>query len=192
MNTLIRLLVLALLSVAGCGRSEKNPVALRQSAIDGDTEALAQLIGLAKAGDADAQFYLGYMYSFGESVPTDLAQAVVWYQKAAEQGHIHGQFSLGLMYDTGGGVPKDPARAAIWYRKAAEQGFAKAQTNLGLLYANGDGVPKDLALSYMWLNLAAAQGNALAKHEREALEKRMTSEQISEAQKLSRDWKPRK
>ena len=40
----------------------------------------------AEAGDAWAQFNLGNMYSEGEGVPKDSAEAVNWYRKAAEQG----------------------------------------------------------------------------------------------------------
>jgi len=43
-------------------------------------------------------------------------------------------------------------------------------------------------LAYMWLNLAAASGNEDAKTSRETVSKRMTAEQIAEAQKLSREW----
>ncbi|MFT6596625.1 MAG: hypothetical protein ACJAT3_002608 [Akkermansiaceae bacterium] len=53
---------------------------------------------------------------------------------------------------------------------------------------------KDDVTAYMWTNLAAASGAKSAKSAkelRELLEKKMTAEQIAEAQLLSRDWKPR-
>ncbi|MDA8634150.1 hypothetical protein N9L71_10395 [Verrucomicrobiales bacterium] len=46
-------------------------------------------------------------------------------------------------------------------------------------------------LAYMWLNLAAASGDEDAKTFRKTVSKKMTSEQIAEAQKLSREWKPK-
>ena len=52
-------------------------------------------------------------------------------------------------------------------------------------------MPKDLVISYMWRNLAAAQGDDKSKAARDALEKDMTPAQIAEAQKLSREWKPK-
>jgi uncharacterized protein len=79
-----------------------------------------------------------------------------------------------------------------WYRKAAEQGKEWAQSNLGEMYAKGDGVSKDAVPAYMWSNLAAAQGNENAKNFRDALEKTMTPAEIAEAQKLSREWRPKK
>ena len=74
----------------------------------------------------------------------------------------------------------------------ASAGNASAQFNLGLMYASGEGVPKDFVIAYMWRNLASAQGEGIAKPARDALETMMTPAQIAEAQKLSREWKPKK
>ena len=99
---------------------------------------------------------------------------------------------LGLRYPFGQGVPQNEGKFVKWSRLAADQGFAKAQCNLGGCYFNGHGVPKDDVLAYMWLNLAAASGNEDAKTFRETVvSKKMTPEQIAEAQKLSREWKPK-
>ena len=74
------------------------------------------------------------------------------------------------------------------YRLAAEQGLADAQHNLGDMYYNGEGVPEDYVLAYMWYNLAAAQGNETAQSNKDRAERRMTPEQIAEAQRLSTEW----
>jgi hypothetical protein len=42
----------------------------------------------------------------------------------------------------------------------------------------------------MWFNLAAAKGATDAGFNRDVIEKRMSPEQIGEAQKLSREWMP--
>jgi TPR repeat protein len=88
----------------------------------------------------------------------------------------------------GRGVPQDDVEAAKWYPQAAEQGHADAQYNLGLMYANGEGVAEDDVMGYMWWDLAAAQGYEAAKENKGMISKRMTPEQIAEAQKLSREW----
>ena len=106
----------------------------------------------------------------------------------AEQGYAKAQFNLGLIYDIGDGVLENDAEAVRWYRLAADQGNARAQQNLGAMYADGEGVPEDDVLAYMWWNLAAAQGNATAGEGKDILERRMTREQIAEAQRLSREW----
>ncbi len=43
----------------------------------------------------------------------------------------------------------------------------------------------------MWYNLAVAQGYKDAGKWRDSLAKQMTPEQIAEAQKLAREWKPK-
>jgi TPR repeat protein len=60
------------------------------------------------------------------------------------------------------------------------------------MYLNGAGLPKDFVSAYMWFNLAAAQGSDTGKENRNLAEKLMTAEQIADAQKLSREWKPNK
>ena len=74
----------------------------------------------------------------------------------------------------------------------AEKGDADAQYRLGVMYFNGEGVPKNDAEAYFWWNLAAAQGNENAKTNRDIVEKKMTREQIAEAQRRSAAWKPKK
>lgn len=41
---------------------------------------------LAAAGDADAQYILGFLYERGEGVARDLTRAYAWYGLAARQG----------------------------------------------------------------------------------------------------------
>ena len=81
--------------------------------------------------------------------------------------------------------------AANWYLKAADQGNVDAQFNLCPMYYLGAGVPKDVVMSYMYCNLAAAHGHQKAKEIRDIVERHMSSAQIGEAQKLSREWKPK-
>ncbi len=77
-------------------------------------------------------------------------------------------------------------------RWPAEQGKAVAQYNLGALCGNGLGVPKDCVQALTWLILAAAQGNKEASDARDKLAQEMASSQIEEAERLAREWKPKK
>ncbi len=115
----------------------------------------------------------------------------------AEQGNANAQFFLGVMYDKGQGVRQDLREAARWFRKAAEQGVAEAQSNLGFMYGYGEGVPQDYAQAYMWYDLAASrfppgEGRDIAVKNRDIVAAKMTQAQIAEAQKLAREWKPKK
>jgi TPR repeat protein len=114
----------------------------------------------------------------------------MWYRKAADKGDAKAQFNIGLMYANGDGVPQDDTQAVTWFRNAAGQGDAAAQLNLGVAYAQGQGVPQEYVSAHMWFSLAAAQGAQDAVKNRHIAAKRMTHEQIVEAQKLAREWKP--
>ncbi len=83
------------------------------------------------------------------------------------------------------------------FRKAAEQGYVEAQFNLGSMYYHGYGVPQDYAQAYMWFNLAASrfppgERRDKAVNNRDIIAEKMSPAQISEAQKLAREWKPKK
>ncbi len=159
--------------------------------------ALREWRPLAEQGNAKAQYNLGVMYRNGHGVPQDDAEAMGWWRKAAEQGNAGAQNNLGVMYGKGLGVPQDYAEAVGWYRKAAEQGYATAQHKLGVMYGKGLDVPQDEAQAYMWFKLASStfppgEDRDRAVKNRDIAAERMTPAQISEAQKLAREWKPKK
>ena len=149
--------------------------------------ALKEWKPLAEEGNAVAQNNLGLMYHNGWGVPQDDKEAVYWYRLAVEQGYAIAQYNLGLMYEKGKGVPQDDKEAARLYQLAAEQGDVDAQYNLGLMYFFGEGVPQDNVYAHMWWNIAASTGDDDAKANKKIVEKKMTSSQIEEAQRLARE-----
>ena len=99
--------------------------------------------------------------------------------------------AAGPLEDTDAALKRrDYATALRLIRPLAEQGNANAQYNLGALYDNGLGVPQDKVRAYMWFTLSAAQGREGAAAFRDLIARRMTPEQIAEAQKLAQEWKP--
>ena len=56
------------------------------------------------------------------------------------------------------------------------------------MYDKGGGVPRDDVLAYMWFNLAAAQGRENARRGRDRAARRMTPDQLAEAQRMAREW----
>ncbi len=151
---------------------------------------------LAEQGDPDAQYYLGRMYDRRIGVPEDNVEAVKWYRLAAAQDDAGAQFSLGVMYEKGSGIPQDYAEAAKWYRLAAEQGHAYGQATVASMYAKGMGVIQNYVLAHMWFDLAAVrfppgEERELAVGNRDKIEKRMRLEQVAEAERLAREWKPK-
>ena len=117
----------------------------------------------AEQGNLEAQFNLGLMYSNGDGVRKDEAEAFKWYMRAAEKGDIKSQHNLGYMYNNGKGVEEDKKEAFKWYMKAAEQGNNQAQYNLGCMYYNGNGVEVNYSKAFEWYKKAAEQGDEDAK-----------------------------
>lgn len=147
---------------------------------------------LAEQGDPTAQHHLGLLYLIGRGVPHDYGEAVRWFRRAAEQGDSDAQTNLASLYLLGDGLPQDYTEALKWLRVAADQGHPLAQTKLGIMYEKGEGVPQDRAQAHMWFSLAAAQGSELSGAFRNEVTKQMTPAQIAEAQRLTREWKPKR
>jgi TPR repeat protein len=63
------------------------------------------------------------------------------------------------------------------------------------MYEQGRGVPQDYVESHMWYNLAASNASGDNRegftNERDHVAKKMTPEQIAEAQRRAREWKPK-
>ena len=155
------------------------------------SRALKEITPLARAGHAASQHLLGLMYYMGRGVARDYRQAMQWHRKAADQGHADAQYVVGAMFYTGNSVPPDHQQAVAWFRRAAEKGHAEAQHALALMYRyHAAGLPQDKVLAYMLWNLAAGAGHAHAVEQRAEIAKRMTPEQIEEAQTMSRAWRP--
>ena len=110
-----------------------------------------------------------------------------WYRGAAKQGYASAQTNLGVMYKEGLGEPQNYKTAVKWYRLAAEQGFASAQFILGVMYGRGKGVIQDWVYAHMWGNIAVSIGGKDEGKVRDLVEKKMTPDQIAEAQKLARE-----
>ena len=158
----------------------------------------------AQQGHAKAQHHLGVMYYNGYGVEKDEAEAHKWLNLAVAQGDetarivrdmvaqqmtpdqiAEAQYHLGVMYYNGFGVEKDYVTAHKWWTLAAQQGHATAQANLGVMYEKGYGVEKDYVTAYKWWTLAARSDL------RDAMAQKMTPDQITEAERLAREWQAR-
>jgi hypothetical protein len=188
-----------LLSPLGLTGSVRNADAGYAAYEKGNYEtALKLLRPLAENGDVRAQSTLGLLYYRGRGVRQNDVEALKWFRLAADRGDAVAEFNLGVMHAEGQGVPQDNAEAAKWYRLAADQGSPQAQYNLGLWHAQGDGGSPDNIRAHMWFNLAAARfpasdtrNRSAAANSRDAVAGNMSSEQIAEAQRLAREWKPK-
>ena len=132
---------------------------------------------LAEKGDADASFNLGQAYRLGRGVPTNLAAAQTWFERASAKGHVDAQATLGLMLFENG----DRACGIRWLRMAAEKGEPRSLLVYGTALFNGDGVKQDPILGYAYVSRAAAQGLAPARATLEQLNQILPVEQRKKA-----------
>lgn len=113
----------------------------------------------------------------------------------AKNGDSDAQFELGKNYETGRiGLPKDISQAQFWYRKAAEQADPYAEASLGILFNFGKGVERNYVQAYMWYERAAMHSQGGNKDSivemRDGIADNLTPQQIEEAKRLAREWKP--
>jgi uncharacterized protein len=166
----------------------------------------------AEKNNSKAQRSLGEIYLDGmPGASKNANEAIKWLTRAAEGGDADSQLMLGLAYENGEKIPRDYAQAAKFLQLAANQGNPNGMGFLGYQYLFGHGVPQDYVMAYMWFNLAAsrprekieatglvgditrgAQESVLNGfgRDRDNLALRMTRDQIAEAQRLTRNWKP--
>ncbi len=135
-------------------------------------------------------------YSFGNDFQEGLdAIHETNYEKAlkklmplAARGHAAAQYNLGVMYEWGNGVSKDNSQAMKWYRLSAELSHRDAQNNLGAMYSKGEGAEQSFVDALKWFVVSAGNGSEAGRKNIDIVEKRMTSEQITLARKLARQW----
>jgi hypothetical protein len=90
-----------------------------------------------------------------------------------KQGNDAARSSLGLMYEAGRNVPQDYVQAHVWFNLAA------SQNSFGV--GSAAGLPNSLESAFQEAAIKA----------RDRVASKMTPEQIAEAQRLAREWKPK-
>lgn len=145
------LLVSGLMLTATAGRADyaKGVEALQAGNY---TVAAQELADAADAGDAKAQYLMGYLYYQGQGVAQDDEKAFELFRNAADKGHVEAQTFLAFMYDAGRGVPQNKKKAFELYQASADEGDITATINLGVMYYKGDGIPQNYDKAFELLN----------------------------------------
>lgn len=126
----------------------------------------AQKILRAEAGkgNAEAANALGELLLAGRGEKPQFAEAVKFFQQAADASLPAGMLNLASVLASGAeGVPKDEEKARFLLRAAAEGGLALAQVQLGALTESTASRSEDkagMAEARSWYEKAAAQENA--------------------------------
>ena len=97
------------------------------------SRSMELLLPLAESGTAKAQFLVGQMHDFGQSVVQDDSKALTWYWHAAKQGHSGAQFGVALMFDSGESIPQNFVESYAWASIAADQGDPDAAGHRDLM-----------------------------------------------------------
>jgi TPR repeat protein len=139
-----------------------DDIAAAKRAFDNERyeQAVALLRPLAKAGDARAQYHLGYVYAQARSALASRAKALNWLEKSAAQDHTPGLRGLGrllIQYEI------DVKRGQKLLTIAAERGDSSAQWLLGLFIIDRrHGVTGTRYEARAWLIKAVEQQNVMA------------------------------
>lgn len=137
---------------------------------------------------ADEDPYSAALHVYGCA---DYPKAFNLFRPLADQGMALAQYQIGLMTEQGQGTEPNLAHAFPWYMKAAEQGVVDAYFALGQLYSRGVAVTRDKVQAYAWFDRAMKGGNAVAGDWLRDEAKKMTPEEIAEAQRIAGEWKPK-
>lgn len=152
----------------------------------------------ALAGEVNAAYELGNIYSEGKSVDKSPNIAFGFYKTAALNGHMKAQYQLAKMYFDGSGVPQDYASARKWLTRSANQGYVLAQIDLAELYTN-DKLLKNIPMAYQWYSIVAAYNSdeigQKAAEKRDILlrgkNQKLNKKNLDQVQSSIGKWKPK-
>lgn len=143
-----------------------NRLSLAKKAINRLDEKLARqlLLPLAKKGNREAQFLMGYFYFCGFKIGRN--EAYQWLKRAAKQNQAEALYYLAttnFKEAQWSSIPESKKTLAA-LEKAATLGSGNAARDIGCAYAWGDTiVPKDLSKTRHWYQIAANLGNTTAQ-----------------------------
>ena len=109
-------------------------------------------------GDSYSQLMVGYMYDFGDGIPSDSKKAIKWYKMASDNGDSDATLNLANIYLIGRGIAVNRKKGCNLLQKAADMGNAIAASSLGNEYTLGEALPRNLSVAVYWINKAESQG----------------------------------
>lgn len=154
---------------------------------------LAELKAAAERGDAIAQDKLGSYYHYQRS---DLQNAFVWYEKAAQHGIANSQYEVASRLLQRSEEPREKANASKladeairWLWLAALRGHTQSQHSIGRQYESGKWLPRDYPEAYKWYTITIHNGNDIpGKISRDRIILLMTQEQIKEGERRAKKF----
>ena len=114
--------------------------------------------------------------------------AVREFLRCAERGNDKCQLYLGDIYRYGHGTVVRKDKALDWYLRSVDQKNPVAAMRLYSLYLNNSALQKNNIKAYMWFKIAKVLGRDLSLEKEAKLRSGMTSEQVTESQRLATEW----
>ena len=145
-------------------------------------EGTRLICAAADAGLAEAQLNCGLAHQAGRGVAEDAERVSAYLEMAAAQGNVAALNALGSAALEAG----DTAAAMKHFRVSAEAGNAFGMLSLARLLETAE--EPDSVGAYAWASLAVVRGLTEAMDYREALEARMSAEDVLVAQAQARAW----
>lgn len=108
-------------------------------------KAVENLTPAANAGNAEAEFLLGNIYSLGLGHPQNVTRGFEYYLRAATKGHPAAQLRLSRAFEAGNSTAQDHIRALVWAELAAIGRAEGAQENAASLRKKL--APKDIKIA---------------------------------------------
>ena len=107
------------------------------------------------------QYFIGndLFNGTGCAKKVDKEQAVVWFNKAGQQGLARAQYKMGYCLFNGEGIAMDKEASAVWLYYAAQQNHADSQYLLAECFLNGYGVQQNYIIGSDLMLKAATNGN---------------------------------
>ncbi len=131
------------------------------------TQDYEEIKKLAKQGDSEKQYDLGWGYMNGFVTSSrEPKKGFYWISKAANQENVNAEYYLGYMYNYGFGIDQDLKKSFYWFAKAARQenvdkgkryNHKEAQYNLATMYLWGKGTTVDYEKALYWFTKLAEQ-----------------------------------
>ena len=109
----------------------------------------------ADAGIPLANYICGYICEHGIGLPTDPAEAAMFYERSARRGVVRGQLRWGMLLIEGTHVGRNAVEGESWLRKAALAGEPEAANAVGDLYARELDLPPNFLEAARWYRHAA-------------------------------------
>ncbi len=146
----------------------------------------------AKAGDANAQYLMGYSFEMGKNNPVSPGQAIKWYKEASANNNPRAQHRLGLMYATGSGVPTDFSKTAKLFEAAAKQKDPAAQMDYTmLLFGMAPPEYKNPIEAYAWFSVIEEndpRAYASIKDLKPKIEAELSKQELQQAIELGAEY----